>query len=78
MLHLAPPLITIEMVNDEQLDPVYMAAVESVEEAVLNAMCAAEDMGGTNHDEGLVRALPSAHLVELLTRHGRIRHGYKT
>src|SRR5690625_7739511 len=29
--------------NDELLDPVYLAAVEAVEEAVLNAMLAAED-----------------------------------
>lgn len=70
--HKAPPLLTIEMVNDEGLDPVYLAAVESVEEAVLNAMCAADAMGGTEWDRGVVRALPVAQLCEILRRHGRL------
>lgn len=73
MPHRAPPVMSIEMLNDELLDPIYLAAVESVEEAVLNAMCAAEDMGGTVHDRALVRALPTAKLIEILQRHGRIK-----
>lgn len=35
---------TLEIINDEYLDPVYMAAAESIEEAVVNALLAAEDM----------------------------------
>ena len=34
--------VSFDVLNDEQLDPVYLAAVESVEEAVVNAMVAAE------------------------------------
>ncbi|MDX2308594.1 MAG: P1 family peptidase [Hyphomicrobium sp.] len=72
MPHMAPLFLEIEMINDEGLDAVYLAAVECVEEAVLNAMCAAEDMGGTEWDRGLVRALPTAQLCEILRRHGRL------
>ena len=36
--------LRLDMINDELLDPVYMAATESIEEAVINAMLAAEDM----------------------------------
>ena len=41
---LAGPRIRFEMINDELLDSLYMAAVESIEEAVVNALLAAEDM----------------------------------
>ena len=41
---LAGPRRTLEMINDECFDPVYLAAVEAIEEAVVNAMLAAEDM----------------------------------
>jgi len=34
----------MKSLNDELLDPVYMAAVDSIEEAVINALLAAEDM----------------------------------
>ncbi len=69
MPHLAPPRFSIEVASDELLDPVYMAAVESVEEAVLNAMCAAEDMGGSPYDRYFVPALPTEALLELLRQH---------
>ncbi len=75
MPHEAPPTFSIEIVNDDLLDPVYMAAVDSVEEAILNAMCAAEDAGGTPHDRTFVRALPTAQLVEILALHGRCAVG---
>lgn len=41
---LAGPRRRFEMISDEQFDPIYMAAVESIEEAVINAMLAAGDM----------------------------------
>ena len=34
--------VSFDVLNNEQLDPLYLAAVESVEEAVVNAMVAAE------------------------------------
>ena len=40
----AGPRLSIDMINDELLDPVYMAATESIEEAVINALLAAESM----------------------------------
>ena len=41
---LSGPRRMLEMLNDECFDPVYLAAVEAIEEAVVNAMLAAEDM----------------------------------
>jgi D-aminopeptidase len=46
-----------DMINDERLDPIYMAATEAIEESIVNAMLAAEDMT-TLRPPGLVcRAL---------------------
>ena len=72
MLHRAPPLLPLQIVNDEQLDPIYAATVDSVEEAVVNAMLAAEDCGGTPHDRLKIDAIPHDALVDLLGRHGRL------
>lgn len=35
---------SMDYINDELFDPIYMAAVDAIEEAVVNAMLAAEDM----------------------------------
>lgn len=35
---------TLETINDELFDPIYMAATEIIEEAVINALLAAQDM----------------------------------
>ena len=66
MAHRSPGHIRVEMVNDEPLDPVYLATVDCVEEAVVNAMLAAEDMGGTVHDRFRISAIPHDKLTALL------------
>ena len=69
----APARFAMECLNDEHFDPLYLAAVEAVEEAVLNAMVAAEDMT-TLRQAGLVcRALDHQQLVEIMRRYGRCR-----
>ena len=60
------------MINDEVLDPVYLAAVESVEEAVVNAMLAAEEMGGSRYDRMSIKAIDHAELCRHLRAHGRL------
>ena len=46
------------MISDERLDPVYEAAIQSVEEAVIKAMVGARDMGGSaGWDPVRVRAI---------------------
>ncbi len=64
---LAGPWRSMTAINDEYTDPVYLAAVEAIEEAVLNAMLAAEDMT-TVHPAGRVcRALDGDALVKILS-----------
>ena len=65
------PRLTLDCLNDEVLDDVYLAAVEVVEEAVLNAMVAAEDMTTLRPPGRICRALDHDRLVEIMQRHGR-------
>ena len=61
---LAGPRFEFDLINDEEFDPIYMAAVEAIEEAVINAMLAAEDMT-TLKPSGLVcRAIDSNRLMK--------------
>ncbi len=56
-----------DMINDERLDPIYMAATEAIEEAIVNAMLAADDMT-TLRPPGLVcRALEADQLLTFFT-----------
>lgn len=59
--------------SDERLDPLFVATVEATEEAVLNALVAAETMAG--RDGHVAEALPHDRLVAIMRRHGRLRHG---
>ena len=72
MPHRADPLLTLEIVNDMLLDPIYMAVVDSVEEAVINAMLAAESVGGTAYDRFRIEAIDVDRLLKLLADHGRL------
>ncbi len=72
MAHRAPLMLGLGMVNDEYLDPIYQAAVESVEEAVVNAMLAAKDSGGTPHDRFRIDAIRHDELVAVMQRYGRL------
>ena len=59
-----------EVLPDEMMDPLYHAVVDGVEEAILNAMVAAETMVGINGNT--LHALPHDQLRELLKKHGKL------
>jgi L-aminopeptidase/D-esterase-like protein len=58
------------MLPNEQLDPVFLATVQATEEAVVNAMVAAETMTGI--DNHTVPALPHDRLREVLKKYNRL------
>ena len=58
---------TLRTLNDDYIDPLFYAVIEATEEAVLNAMLAAETM--TGRDGLTAHALPAERLVELLDRY---------
>jgi len=59
---------TVQMLSDEMTTPLYKAAAECVEEAILNALVAAESMTGKN--KNYLPALPHDQVVEILQRYG--------
>jgi D-aminopeptidase len=59
----------LTMLDNEQLDPIFLATVEATEEAVVNAMVAAETMTGIDNHK--VIALPHDRLREVLQQHNR-------
>ena len=60
----------ITMLPNEQLNPLFLATVQATEEAVVNAMIAAETMKGINDFE--VIALPHDKLREVLKKYNRL------
>ena len=58
------------MLPNERLDPIFLATVEATEEAVINAMVAAETMTGI--DDHTVVALPHERLREVLKKYNRL------
>jgi D-aminopeptidase len=56
--------ISIRMLSDSEITPFYDAVIEATEEAILNAMLAAETM--TGRDGNTVHALEPELLVEVL------------
>jgi L-aminopeptidase/D-esterase-like protein len=60
----------IAMLPNESLNPLFLATVQATEEAVINAMVAAETMKGINDFE--VIALPHDRLREVLKKYNRL------
>ena len=64
---------TFEFINNEMLNPFYLAVVEVVEEAVVNALVAAETMTTVKPDGLTCRAIDHEALRDAMRRHGRLR-----
>jgi len=60
----------VTMLPNEQLDPLFLATVQATEEAVVNAMVAAETMTGINNHT--VPALPHDRLQQVLKKYNRL------
>lgn len=69
---LSGPWRDFRSLNDELLDSVYLAAVESIEEAVINAMLVADDTPTVKPAGGMCRALRAKELIEIMGDFGRM------
>jgi D-aminopeptidase len=60
----------LKMLSNDDLDPLFLATVQATEEAIVNAMVAAETMTGA--DNHTVIALPHDRLREVLRKYNRL------
>ena len=63
--------VTVESMPNDQITAVFEATVQAVEEAIINAMVAAETMEGVNGNKAY--ALPHKLLIETLKKYNRIK-----
>ena len=64
-------MTTVESMSNDLLMPVFEATVQAVEEAIINAMVAAETMEGINGNKAY--AIPHDLLIETLKKYNRIK-----
>ena len=64
-------VLAVRGLTDRALDPLFEATVEATEEAIVNALVAAETM--TGRDGITAHRLPHDRLVEVMRRYGRLR-----
>jgi D-aminopeptidase len=67
-----PGRATLTMVSNEAISPIFDATVQATEEAIVNALVAAETMVGA--DRHRVVALPHERLRQVLARYNRLAH----
>ena len=63
-------VVHLDMLPNDRMTPLFAATVQATEEAIVNALVAAETMTGINATT--VHALPHAPVQEILQRHGRL------
>jgi D-aminopeptidase len=68
-VELAAPAARLQMLGPDQMTPLFLAAAEATEEAILNALTAAETTAG--RAGRIAHALPLDRLQEVMRRHGR-------
>ncbi len=59
------------MLPNDRINPVFLATVQATEEAIINAMIAAETM--TGGDGNTVYAIPHDRLKEVMRKYNRLR-----
>jgi len=63
-------IANLEMFPNDRMDPILQATVQATEEAIVNALVAAETMTGI--DDHKVEAIPHAKLTEVLKKYNRL------
>jgi L-aminopeptidase/D-esterase-like protein len=64
--------VELEMLPNDRMSPFFEGTVQATEEAIVNAMVAAETMEGINGNK--VHALPHERLRDVLRRYNRLEH----
>ena len=68
----APSHLQMEHINDGACDLLYRGAVDCTEEAVINAMLAAQDAPQNAPEGGTCKAIDHAQLLKVMAQYGRL------
>jgi D-aminopeptidase len=68
--HNAPAKLSQQPLSNDETSPLFMAAIEATEEAIINSLLAAETMKGKNGR--MIEALPQDKLKEILKKYNRV------
>ena len=60
------PVRTVQVLNNDAMSPLFLAAIEATEEAIINSLFAAETMEGRDNHE--VKELPVAQILKLMNK----------
>ncbi len=66
-----PEVVSVQMIPNSRITPIFSATVQATEEAIINAMVAAETM--TGRDGNTVYGLPHERLKEVMRKYNRLR-----
>lgn len=69
-LHQGSTLYQARLLKNKAISPLFLATIEATEEAIVNALFAAEDMKGNNNS--YVRALPKTKVLEIMKSYQKI------
>ena len=64
-------LANVKMLPNDRINPIFRATVQATEEAIINAMIAAETMTGV--DGNTVYAIPHDRLKEVMRKYNRLK-----
>ncbi len=64
-------LATLKMLSNDRINPIFAATVQATEEAIINAMVAAETMTGVNGNT--VYAIPHDRLKDVMRKYNRLK-----
>ena len=59
----------------DQMDRIYQATVQATEEAIINALVAAETMKGLY--DNIIYGIPHDRVLQILKKYNRLNHKYK-
>ena len=63
--------LQFEYINDEEFDDIYLSIVQSVEESVINAMLAADDMETIRPEGYICKAINYEDLIKIMKKYGK-------
>ena len=64
-------IVPVRMVSNDRIDPLFVATIEATEEAIVNAMLAAQTMTGA---DGLrLHGLPADRVMQAMRKYGRVQ-----